>query len=309
MKAQIENRKLRICLWLLDQLRTHSEGLSLSEINAAFVRNEELSGGHPLIKSTFQNYKNAIMDLFGIEILCSRSTLRYSIASTEAGALTQWLINSFSVGRLVREHREVRDRILFEPTPTGSELLSLVVEALRTRTALRLTYQKFADSQPYTAVVEPYALKLDNGRWYLLARKNGAPRLQSFAFDRCKALRLVEGRHFDFELPFDPHTYFAFSFGVFTTPKPESVRLRVYGETYNFLHTKPLHHTQQERLLSGSPETDLASCVWEFSYTICPSIDFRNELLRWGGGIEVVAPASFRESIKNALLSAVGRYE
>ena len=65
------------------------------------------------------------------------------------------------------------------------------------------------------------------------------------------------------------------------------------GNTYNYLHTKPLHSSQQERFVGGSGD----SRVWEFSYIICPSIDLRNEFLKWGAGIEVIEPEHFRQQI------------
>ena len=68
MKAQVENKKLRTCFWLVNLLHMHKEGLKLSEINRKYMEEIDISQGVPFIKTTFQNYKNAIQDLLGIEI-------------------------------------------------------------------------------------------------------------------------------------------------------------------------------------------------------------------------------------------------
>ena len=309
METQTQSRKLRICLWIVTQLRLHKEGLTLAEMNKEFLRNEELSHGQPILKNTLLNYKGAILDLFGIAVSCNRHNCRYFIDLEDTDDLSTWLINSFSLGQLVREQEAVRERILLEATPQGMRFFHRVVEAIRMQIPLTLTYQKFADVEPTDARLEPYSVKLSEGRWYIVGRKDARRYLQCFAFDRILDLQLIEGEHFTFDLPFDPQTYFADSFGIFVTPPAQDVVIRVYGATtYHYLHTKPLHASQQERLLTDSPDVPEEERVWEFRYHISPSPDFRNELLRWGAGIEVVSPAGFRQEIRDMLQAAVHRY-
>lgn len=308
MQTQTQSRKLRICLWIANQLRLHHEGLTLVELNQEFVRNEDLSHGQPLLKNTMLNYKAAILDMFGMVVECNRHNNRYHIDVEDTDELSNWLLNSFSLGQLVREQEEVRERILLEPTPLGMRFFQRVVEAVRQQIPLQLTYQKFADDEPYTCRLDPYSLKLNDGRWYIVGRKDGRNFLQCFAFDRIAHLSLCEGEHFTFDLPFDPQTYFAHSYGIFVSDKVEEVVLHVYGAAYHYLHTKPLHASQQERLLSD-PSTPDADRVWEFRYHISVLPDFRNELLRWGAGIEIIQPLHLREEIKADLKKALQRYE
>ena len=272
-----------------------------------FMQDEDLSHGQPLLKNTLLNYKAAILDMFDILVECNRHNRRYYIDVEDTNELSNWLINSFSLGQLVREQQEVRDRILLEPTPLGMRFFSRVVEAIRLRIPLQLTYQKFVDQQPYQCRLEPYCVKLHDGRWYLTGRKDDRRYLQSFAFDRIEHLTLIEGEHFGFEVAFDPQNYFRHSYGIFTSPTPEEVVLRVYGQTYHFLHTKPLHASQHERLLSDASVPD-SDRIWEFTYHICPSPDFLHELLRWGAGLEVVGPDWLRQEMRNTLAAALSRY-
>lgn len=307
METQTQSRKLRTCLWIVNQLRIHHEGRTLVELNNDYVRNEDLSHGQPLHRNSLLNYKAAILDLLGIDIACNMSTYRYYIDLEATNELSDWLINSFSLGQLVREQSDVRDRILLENTPQGMRFFNSVVDAIRSRTALNLTYQKFADTEPYTCRLEPYSVKLDEGRWYILGRKNQADHLQTFAFDRVLELSNIEGDHYELTLPFDPQNYYRDSFGVFTSPDPEPVVIHVYGTTYHYLHTKPLHHSQQEELLTDT-QTPMEERVWKFSYYIRPSVDFKNELLRWGPGVKVISPAHFRDEIAHDIQRMAEQY-
>ena len=119
----------------------------------------------------------------------------------------------------------------------------------------------------------------------------------------------MEGESFGLDIPFVPATYFSDSIGLYTNPSAEKVIIRVYGNTYNYLHTKPLHHSQKEKLISGSPTGDIDNCVWEFTLKVCPSIDLQAELLRWGAGVEVIAPQWLRDNICQKLKAACRGYE
>lgn len=308
METQTQSRKLRVCLWIVNQLRMHKDGLTLAELNEEFLRNEELSRGAKIIRNTFMNYKAAIQDMFGLIVECNLSSYRYYIDDAATKGLSDWLLDSFSVGQLVSEQADVRQRILLEVTPSGMRFFSLVIESIRQQMPLCLTYQKFADTEAYECRLEPYSVKLSEGRWYVLGRKNEADHLQTFAFDRIVALSLMEGQHYDFSLPFDPETYYRDSFGIFSSPDPEEVVIKVYGNTYNFLHTKPLHHSQREELLTTDPSLPLDQRVWLFSYHIRPSLDLKNELLRWGAGVEVISPAHFREELQMEVDKMLFRY-
>lgn len=308
METQTQSRKLRVCLWIVNQLRMHKDGLTLAELNEEFLRKEDLSRGEKVSRTSFFYYKAAILDMFGILIECNLSNYRYYIDVESSQGLSDWLLDSYSVGQLVSEQADVRDRILLENTPSGMKFFSLMIESIRQQIPLLLTYQKFADTEPYECRLEPYSVKLNEGRWYVLGRKNEADHLQTFAFDRIQQLTLIEGEHYDFDLPFDPESYYRDCFGVFTSPAPEEVVIRVYGNTYNFLHTKPLHHSQREELLTTDPSLPFDQRVWQFSYYVRPSLDLKNELLRWGSGIEVIQPLHFREELKKEVEEMAARY-
>ena len=46
----------------------------------------------------------------------------------------------------------------------------------------------------------------------------------------------------------------------------------------------------------------------DFSYHLCPTFDFMQELLAQGKDVEVLRPASFRREMMEMLREAMGRY-
>ena len=79
------------------------------------------------------------------------------------------------------------------------------------------------------------------------------------------------------------------------------VVIRAHNWTPNYLRTLPLHHSQRE-IASTEHYTD-------FSFDIRPTVDFLNELRKYGDGIEVLEPLELREKMRQMLLDALKRYE
>ena len=107
-----------------------------------------------------------------------------------------------------------------------------------------------------------------------------------------------------FEMPddFSPQAYFSEYFGVMTVETPMAhVVVRAHDWTPNYLRTLPLHHSQRE-IASTDTYTD-------FSFDIRPTVDFENELKKYGAGIEVLEPLELREKMRQMLHDALNRYE
>ena len=107
-----------------------------------------------------------------------------------------------------------------------------------------------------------------------------------------------------FEMPadFSPQAYFSEYFGVLTDETPMAhVVIRAHDWTPNYLRTLPLHHSQRE-IATTEHYTD-------FSFDIRPTVDFLNELKKYGDGIEVLEPLELREKMRQMLHDALKRYE
>lgn len=300
MRAQIENRRLRSCLWIVALLQKHLR-LTFAEINQYWQQDEDISGGLSLPRRTFTDYQHVIQDTLGVIIECDKRTNTYNIALQDDGGLSEWLISSFSVGQLVQESQAVRDRILLGNAPQGMQYFNLIVESIRRGCCLEAGYKKFEDAEPYHCHLRPYCLKYYGERWYLLAIKDDGAHPITLALDRMTEMRLLSEDLWQPEETFSPAQHYANSFGIWGAEgEPPVIRLRVYGRERNYLRTQPLHHSQKERVIDD--ETS------DFTLRCHPTRDLLLHLLSHGRGIEVIEPRQLREEMVEELRGMADHY-
>lgn len=301
MNNQTENRRLRICLWLVRNLQRH-KSLTLAEIRQLWEKSEFGNDGqYYLHRQSFIDYRNTAEELLHIEIGCDRRTNKYYLANKDESKLSDWLISSFSIGDLAREQQDVKDRILLDQPPQGIEYFDLIVDAFREGYALEMTYKKFYDSEPYTCFIEPYCLKHDHQRWYLLARKDHRSYLQTFALDRIQSITERKDCPFKPEEFFSPRQHFEHSFGVFVGAQPPiNIKIRAYGVGRDYLRTAPLHHSQKEKVYNEEAS--------DFTLYCRATRDLMLHLLSQGSDIEVLEPIGFRKQIETEAKRIIERY-
>lgn len=285
-------------VWLVDTIYRAGR-ITFEEINERWRRSSLNETGEELPLKTFHNHKNAIQQMFDINIECNRKGgYIYYIEHAEdmeQGGVRTWLLNTFAVNRLINESHHLKRRILFEEIPSGQRFLTQIIEAMRDGRTIEMTYQSFWNDTPHTFEVAPYCVKVFRQRWYVVACGTNDDRLRIYALDRIQDLRMSE--HL-FVLPddFDPQAYFADSFGVVVDGncKPEQIRVRVAGIQRQYIRTLPLHSTQKE--------TEISEDSSVFEYRLRPTFDFLQELLTHAantdGQIEVLEPQWLRAQMK-----------
>jgi predicted DNA-binding transcriptional regulator YafY len=188
---------------------------------------------------------------------------------------------------LLKDCKELNRQILFEPVPAGEQFLAPIIEALRDKHAIQMTYQSFDKTHPSTFVVEPYCLKMFKQRWYLLAYSPDMDRKLVYALDRMHEVEITKQKY---ELPndFDAEFYFRNTYGVsFAEEQPEEVKISISAGQANYLRTLPLHPSQKEE------ERNEEYSV--FSYYVVPTFEFCQELYQYGSDVEVLAPEKLRQ--------------
>jgi len=277
-------------IWLVDTIY-RSEKITLENINQKWMMNA-MSGGNPFPKKTFHNHRDAIEELFDINIECNLSTYEYFIDNAgemERGGVRQWLMNTFAVNNLINESHKLKQRIQFENIPSGQQYLTPIIEAMLDGLKLNLCYQSYRLPKPAEFEIQPYFLKVFKQRWYLIAKSDA---VRIYALDRIKGLTLTANK---FKMPkdFDPEAYFYDCYGIIHDEaiKPQEVKLKISANQSKYLHALPLHHSQKEM------ETTESYSI--FYFYIKPTFDFRQELLSLGEEMEVLAPVTFRNEIRN----------
>lgn len=278
-------------VWLIDTIRRHGY-ITFSDISDLWQKASINEDCGYLPERTFFNHREAISDIFGIEIKFDKS-LGYYITedSNDTEGIRNWLLASLSVNNLINESAAMHSRILFEKIPSGEKYLSTIIEAMKEGKILEMTYQKFQDDEPKTYDVAPYCVKVYKQRWYMLAkptdRKSG---LHIYALDR---IHLLQQTRKDFKLPekFNAENYFADWFGIVHDEEyePCTIRLKVWSKQRNYFRTLPLHHSQKE--------TEIHDDWSIFEYRMAPTWDLEQELLQYNDNVEVLEPQSLRDQM------------
>ena len=292
-------------VWLIDVINRHGH-ISFKDISYLWSRSPlNTVGENYLPERTFHNHREAIFETFGIEIKCDRS-LGYYIANSddlEADGLRQWLLESLSMNNLLNETKDMRDRILFEKIPSSQKWLLVIVNAMRDGKVIEMTYQSFTKYEPSTYKAKPYCLKLFKQRWYMLAKSEGKDELRIYALDE-RMINVVQ-TDLDYKLPakFKADKYFADYFGIIvnTNYEPQTVKIRVAKDQEKYFDTLPLHDSQEKI------ESDEDYAV--YTYRVATTYDFKQELLRYGPDVEVLAPEDFREEVAQDVRKMIKLYD
>ena len=288
--------------WLVGTLmRAGDKGLTLEQIGDRWNATEELHEEGAFARRSFHRHRSEIMDLFGIEIECYIDGGQYRYRLADDGGreyFRQWMMDSIAVNHIVADSREAAQYILVEPT--DSRMLPLLLEALKEQRTLNYTYQPYWSESPYSySGVQPYALKMFERRWYLIARRDGEYRI--FALDRMTKVELQDDTY-KRDPKFDMEKMFEGTYGIIVKEEipVESIRLKVDAYQANYLRSLPLHNSQHE--LKHTEEYSI------FSLRVRPTYDFKQKILSLGSTVEVLQPESFRKEIAEELKNTLKQY-
>ena len=283
-------------LWLAD-LIYRNDGITREEINRnwyASELNEQKEREIP--ERTFHRHREAIKNLFEIEIVCNRKGNRtYHIKNDDdirSNRIKAWIINSFALNSVLREAYNLKDRILFETIPSGYEFLTPIIEAMRESNVITLIYQSFRRDHPLPYSIEPYCLKIYKQRWYVLGRRTDSDNIHIFALDRIQAIE-YPGKHFKFPDDFDAEEYFSDFIGIIIEEglTVQTVRFKAKGGQQDYIRSLPLHHSQCEIEKTANEST--------FQLRVKPTYDLIQELLRYGEDVEILSPQWLRKRFCN----------
>lgn len=300
-------RLIRRYVWLIDVIRRAGR-ITLEEINQKWMeeRTLRLEGEQEIPERTFHRHRQAIADIFGIDILCNRyNGNTYYIDNDEAlsePSFTSWLFNGLAIDNQLMGNEGITDRVLFEEAPGGMEYMPMVIKALSERRKLKVSYNSISHGYFCEKVLEPYFIKERLRRWYVIGKIDGDERPEAFAFDRMEGLEMLD-EGFEFPADITPATYFDEVVGILLDDEYdcERVVLRLYNKQAQYVSLLPLHKSQKV-VARGKGYID-------FEYELRPEWEFVHEVLRLGYECEVLSPQWLREEIKWQAEEIVKRYD
>jgi proteasome accessory factor B len=133
--------------------------------------------------------------------------------------------------------------------------------------------------------VQGYHLGCFDNQWYLFAQDLVRGAIRTFVLGRMERVKNT-GKRFKPSTGFSLDELLAGSFGVFSAPHPERLRLRFDSFAGRLVRERLWHPTQQLRNL---PEDTL-----ELTIEVSVSPEVQRWLIGWGDHVEVLAPAALR---------------
>ena len=294
--------QVNVYFWLIDTIA--SGNLTRDDINRRWAHcryNDNHEEEFPERK--FHRYKEEIQEIFDVDIRCSKSRGNvYYIENKDdiSGGTRQWFLNAMAVHSMMDQAKDITDCVLYEDIPEGTQYLSLIVDAIRHRTQLQLTYHSFNRQEQYELTLSPYCLKVFKQRWYVAGCPSTHPNeTRIYALDRVQTMRPTD-QNFTYPKKFDAKTFFAPYYGVFRNATPTKVIIEATPASTQFLRLLPLHDSQKElRQFHGNTF---------FEYYIAPTLDFIQELRTHGTDIRVREPEELVAIFRNEAQKAYEMY-
>ncbi len=295
-------------VWVIETVY-RAKKISFRDLNEKWLRDTDISRGVDIPKRTFDNWRYAILDMFGIIIANeNRGEYRYYIENEKdisQNGLRSWLYDTLCVSNALANSQSIKDRIILEYVPSGQKFLQSIIDAMKENRVLNITYHSYWKDEENTFDVQPFCIKLFRQRWYLIARSTYSyyyeqgPR--TYALDRIKDLHKMEET---FEMPKDwnAEEYFDGCFGIIADQRvePQNVKLKVSAGQANYIRDLKLHDSQEE--IEKNDEYSI------FSYMIRPEYDFMQEILRNGENMEVLEPDWLRQEMSGIIKRMNDKY-
>jgi hypothetical protein len=261
--------QVNVYLWLMDAIA--SGHLTREDIDRRWSRcryNDDHEDQFP--ERRFHRYRHELEEIFDIDIKCNRSRgCVYYIENKDdiGGDLgRKWLLNAMSVHSMLDQAQDISENILYEDIPLGTQYLTSIVDAIRTRTKLKVTYHNFIRNEIYDFYLAPYCLKAFKQRWYVAGCPSTHPtETRVYALDRILGMEFTNDE-FKYPKDFDPHHFFAPYYGVFRNAKPTKVIIEANDKSTQYLRLLPLHASQKE--------VNQIEDFTYFEYDIAPTFDF-----------------------------------
>lgn len=292
-------------VWIVKTIQ-RARKITFEDLNRKWQENQDLSGGEEMLKRTFHKWKYNILDTFGLDIQCEKTApYRYYIANEDEmkyGTIESWLLSTYSVNNSLLESRSIKDRILLEDVPSGSEYLDPIIDAMKQNRFIHISYYNYWREDTRDHYLMPLCVKLFRQRWYMLGRIWPSGKDMLVCLDRIRDFR-PSSHTFDYPQDFDPQEYFDGCFGIIAGVECaiQPVMLKVSSNQANYVRSLPMHTSQEE--LERNDEYSI------FKLNIRPTFDFQQEILSNGEDMEVLEPQWLRNKIADKIKKMWDKYQ
>lgn len=290
-------------IWLVNTIYQAGK-ITLREISEKWQKTD-MSGGLPLVRSSFNRHKDAIGDIFGIYIECDLTDkFKYYIKNSyllKEDSVQNWMLSTLSVNNIVSECRNLHSNIVLESIPTEGEVLSTILKAVKNNSVLSIRYKKYSSSEEKTYIVEPYCVKLFHRRWYLLCKKQENGEFRTLSFDRMQQVSMTD-ECFAKDKSFNAEQYYKDYFGIVSGDDSEiqKVVIRAFGTEVFSMRDLPIHTSQRE--------VSTEKAYSDFELHLHTTLDFAGYLVSRSHLIKVIEPMSLVNQVRELHQKALDLY-
>ena len=247
--------------------------------------------------------------------------LWFSEKEVTALVLMQHLLSGLDKGGLIEPHiaplTSIIDGILGQSNTPAKELrkrlkvfgmsarkgsienFEEVGNALLTRKKLHITYYARGKDETTEREISPQRLIFYRDNWYLDAYCHLRKDLRSFAVD-CISKAIITNTKADEISEKQLHEHFAESYGIFSGKASQRAKLKFTPEKARWVSSETWHGQQV-----GTFDKE-GNYLLEFDYNQDPELVM--DILKYGAGVEVLAPISLRKRVKDELVNALNNY-
>jgi predicted DNA-binding transcriptional regulator YafY len=198
--------------------------------------------------------------------------------------------------------KDIEKRIrVFQPErrSTPTQFFEVTARAVLTRTRLWIRHYNRKENRETEREISPQRLVHYRDNWYVDGYCHQSEGLRTFAVDAIRAAELRDGRAR--EIPaaeLDAHL--GSGYGIFAGREVQWAKLRFTAEAARWVAAQSWHPGQKSRF------EDNGSYVLEIPYA--NDRELLMEILKYGADVEVLAPATLRGRVSEALAQAASRY-
>jgi predicted DNA-binding transcriptional regulator YafY len=174
---------------------------------------------------------------------------------------------------------------------SGSEFLAPIIDAIKSKVVLKLTYSSYKREGEKEYIVHPYYLKEYRNRWYAIGWCMDVKAIRTFGLDRIKSIDEQYDLEY-FQSSFNPKEYYknAMGISVLQDIEPSDIKLHISRGQAPYVISRPIHHSQQ---LLAEYETGI-----EISLYLIINYELVSTLLGMGSDLKVLNPPQLQKALR-----------
>lgn len=172
-------------------------------------------------------------------------------------------------------------------------------KALSEQYICEVHYQSLDDPSPRPRNLQPHALVIREGKWYLIAKDNPSDDPRLYRLERIKEFHLTQTK-FDRDTNFSVNEYFKDSWSIFRG-KRQTITLKLHG--------KAIRIVQERHWITPKNWNPINDNEVICTLTVSGLEEIRAWILSMSPDVEVIEPIELREEIIVTLTETLNKYK